>query len=142
MKTKKFLKGDEKKELVAYFMDGYATVECAEKFDVCYKTALDIIRPTRIALRKKAEVDTFLDGMPRLVKKPEPTIDAVYGKADNWPSMNTKNVVANKKYSTTNIPMSTEAEDFIVGLSLVHQKTCKEVVDMVIKVAREKYATI
>jgi hypothetical protein len=38
--------------------------------------------------------------------------------------------------------MSEDATDFILGLSLVHGVSRKDAVDMVIKSAREKYATI
>ena len=81
-----YLTGAQKKDMIGQFIDGYNAEELAARFDVSYKTAIKVLRPTRVA--------------------------------------------------------SEEATDFILGLSLVHKVSRKEAVDMVIKSAREKYATI
>lgn len=122
-----YLTGAQKKDMIGQFIDGYNAEELAARFDVSYKTAIKVLRPTRVAMlaaRKAAEAVDAMKTKPKLVKADWKEVNPAPAKPVN------------------HVPMSEEATDFILGLSLVHKVSRKEAVDMVIKSAREKYATI
>jgi hypothetical protein len=122
-----YLTGAQKKDMIGQFIDGYNAEELAARFDVSYKTAIKVLRPTRVAMlaaRKAAEAVDAMKTKPKLVKADWKAASPAPAKPVN------------------HVPMSEEATDFILGLSLVHKVSRKEAVDMVIKSAREKYATI
>ena len=122
-----YLTGAQKKDMIGQFIDGYNAEELAARFDVSYKTAIKVLRPTRVAMlaaRKAAEAVDAMKTKPKLVK-------ADWKAASPAPAK-----------PADHVPMSEDATDFILGLSLVHGVSRKDAVDMVIKSAREKYATI
>jgi len=128
-----YLTGAQKKDMIGQFIDGYNAEELAARFDVSYKTAIKVLRPTRAAMlaaRKAAEAVDAMKTKTTLVKT-------------DWKEVNPASMIATAPAKPVNhVPMSEDATDFILGLSLVHKVSRKEAVDMVIKSAREKYATI
>ena len=128
-----YLTGAQKKDMIGQFIDGYNAEELAARFDVSYKTAIKVLRPTRVAMlaaRKAAEAVDAMKTKPKLVKA-------------DWKEVNPASMIATPPAKPANhVPMSEDATDFILGLSLVHGVSRKDAVDMVIKSAREKYATI
>ena len=124
-----YLTGAQKKDMIGQFIDGYNAEELAARFDVSYKTAIKVLRPTRVAMlaaRKAAEAVDAMKTKPKLVKA-------------DWKAVSPATAPAKP---ANHVPMSEDATDFILGLSLVHGVSRKDAVDMVIKSAREKYATI
>jgi hypothetical protein len=126
MKTRTYLKGHQKKEMIALFMDGYNCEQLAERFSVCYKTALETVRPTRVLMRTANNAAKQVAKIQKAngAIAPAPVVEAAPVKKDR------------------NIPISLEAEDFIVGLSLVYNISRMQVVDMLVSHARVKFASL
>ena len=104
MKEKIHLTKPQRRSLISDFMNGKNPVQLAKEYKVCYKTACDIVRPTRLAIKA--------------------------GK------LQAKEVVEVVKPSVSKGYVSDEAHRFITGLSMVHNITCQQVVDVL--VARER----
>ena len=128
MKTRTYLKSHQKKEMIALFMDGYNCEQLADKFSVCYKTALETVRPTRVLMRTAnnaaKQVAKIQKANGAIAPAPAPVVEAAPVKKDR------------------NIPISLEAEDFIVGLSLIYNISRMQVVDMLVTHARVKFASL
>ena len=133
MKTRTYLKSHQKKEMIALFMDGYNCEQLAEKFSVCYKTALETVRPTRVLMRTAnnaaKQVAKIQKANGAIAPAPAPVVEAAP-------------VEAAPKKKDRNIPISLEAEDFIVGLSLVYNISRMQVVDMLVSHARVTFASL
>ena len=131
MKTRVYLKSHQKKEMIALFMDGYNCEQLAERFSVCYKTALETVRPTMVLMR------TANNAAKQVAK-----IQKANGAIAPAPVVEAAPVEAAPKKKDRNIPISLEAEDFIVGLSLVYNISRMQVVDMLVSHARVKFASL
>jgi len=104
MKEKIHLTKPQRRSLISDFMNGKNPVQLAKEYKVCYKTACDIVRPTRLAI-----------------------------KAGKLQAKEVEEVV---KPNVSKGYVSDEAHRFITGLSMVHNITCQQVVDVL--VARER----
>ena len=135
MKTRVYLKSHQKKEMIALFMDGYNCEQLAEKFSVCYKTALETVRPTRVLMRTA-------NNAAKQVAKIQKANGAIAAAPAPAPVVEAAPVEAAPKKKDRNIPISLEAEDFIVGLSLVYNISRMQVVDMLVSHARVKFASL
>ena len=51
MKEKIHLTKPQRRALISDFMNGKNPVQLAKEYRVCYKTACDIVRPTRLAIK-------------------------------------------------------------------------------------------
>ena len=51
MKDRTHLRKEQRRALISDFMNGMNPVQLAREYSVCYKTACDIVRPTRLAIK-------------------------------------------------------------------------------------------